>query len=174
MKAGYLPTACEKPNIVPVHKKGNKQILNNYGPVSVLPICCKLFEKIIFDTIFKHLTVNKLLNLNQSGFVPGDSCIRQLTSITHEMYASFDVNPPLEVRGVFLDISKAFDQVWHEGLIHKIKCMGVKGVLLALTESFLFERQQRVVLNGQEYEWLTIKAGVSQCSILGPLFFYIY
>ena len=52
--------------------------------------------------------------------------------------------------------------------------MGVKGDLLALTESFLFERQQRVVLNGQEYEWVTIKAGVSQCSVLGTLFFYIY
>ena len=75
----------------------------------------------------------------------------------------------------FLDISKAFDPVWHEGLIYKIKCMGVKGNLLALIESFLFERQQRVVLNGQESEWLTIKAGVHQGSILGPLlFFFIY
>ena len=72
---------------------------------------------------------------------------------------------------VFLDISKAFDRVWHEGLIYKIKCMGVKGDLLALTESFLFKRQQRVVLNGQESEWPTIKAGVPQGLILGPLFF---
>ena len=104
----------------------------------------------------------------------GDSCLHRLTSIIHEMYASFDANPSLVVRGVFLDISKAFDRVWHEGLIYKIKCMGVKGDLLALIESFLFERQQRVVLNGQESEWLTIKAGVPQGSILGPLFFYIY
>ena len=75
----------------------------------------------------------------------------------------------------FLDISKAFDRVWHEGLIYKIKCMGVKGDLLALIESFLFERQQRVVLNGQESEWQTIKSGVPQSSILGPLvFLYIY
>ena len=76
--------------------------------------------------------------------------MHQLISITHEIYASFDANPSLEVRGVFLDISKAFDRVWHEGLIYKIKCMGVKGDLLALIEFFLFERQQRVVLNGQE------------------------
>ena len=106
--------------------------------------------------------------------MPGDSCIHQLISIIHEIYASFDANPTLEVRGVLLDISKAIDQVWHEGLIYKIKCKGVKGDLLALTESVLFERQQRVVLNGQESEWLTIKAGVPQGSILGPLFFYIY
>ena len=101
-------------------KKGNKQILNNYRPVFLLPICRKLFEKIIFDTIFQHFTVNKLLNPNQSGFnLVGDSCIRQLLSITHELYASFDANPPLGVRSVFSDISKAFDQVWHEGLLLK-------------------------------------------------------
>ena len=102
------------------------------------------------------------------------SCIHQLISIIHEICASFDANPSLEVRGVFINISKAFDRVWHEGLIYKIKCMGVKGDLLSLIESFLFERQQRVVLNGQESEWLTIKAGVPQGSILGPLFFFIY
>ena len=66
-------------------KKGNKQILNNYGPVSLLPICSKLFEKIIFHTIFQHLTVNKLLNPNQLGFMPGDSCIHRLFSITQEI-----------------------------------------------------------------------------------------
>ena len=108
------------------------------------------------------MTANKLLNPNQSGFMPGDSCIHQLISIIHEIYASFDANPSLEARDVFLDTSEAFDRVWHEGLIDKIKCMGVKGDLLGLIESFLFERQQRVVLNGQESEWLTIKAGVPQ------------
>ena len=114
---------------------------------------------------------NKLLNPNQSGFMPGDSCIHQLISITHEIYASFDANPSLEVRGVFLDISKAFDRAWHEGLIYKIKCVGIKGDLLALIEASLFKRQQRVVLNGQESECLMIKAVVPQGSILGPLFF---
>ena len=76
----------------------------------------------------------------------------------------------LEVRGVFLDISKTFDREWHEGRIYKIKCMGVQGDSLTLTESFSFKRQQRIVLNGKESEWLGIKAGVSQGSIVGPLF----
>ena len=75
---------------------------------------------------------------------------------------------------MFLDISKAFDRLWHEGRIYKINCMGVKGNLPALIESFLFERQQSVVLIGQESEWLTIKAGVSHRSVLGSLFIYIY
>ena len=68
--------------------------------------------------------------------MPGDSRIHQLISITHEIYASFDVNPSLEVRGVFLDINKAFDRIWHEGLIYKIKCIGVKGDLLSLMNLF--------------------------------------
>ena len=106
--------------------------------------------------------------------MPSDSCIHQLISITHEKYASFDANSSLQGRGIFLDISKAFDRVWHEGLFYKIKCIGVKGDLLALIEFFLFERQQRVALNGQEFEWLTIKVDVSQGSVLGPLLFYIY
>ena len=101
LKAGYFSTAWKKANIVPVHKKGNKRILNNYQPVSLLPICNKLFEKIIFDTIFQNITVNKLLNRNLSGFMPGESCIHQLISVTYEMYASFDANPSLEVRDVF-------------------------------------------------------------------------
>ena len=87
-------------------------------------------------TQFPTLDVNQLLNPNQSGFMPGDSCIHQLISVIHERYASFDANPSLEVRGVFLDISKAFNWLWHEGLIYKVKCMGVKGDLLALIESF--------------------------------------
>ena len=105
---------------------------------------------------------NKLLNPNQSGFMPGDSCIHQLISITYEIYASFDANPSSEVIGVFLDISKAFHRVWHEGLTYEIKCLGVKHDLPALIESFLCVRQQRVILNGEESEWLTIKAGVDQ------------
>ena len=98
-----------------------------------------MFEEVSYDTIFQHLTVNKLLNPNQSHFMPGDSCIHQLISITYEIYASYDVNASLEVRDVSLDISKAFDQVCHEAFIYKVKCIGVKGDLLALVESFLFE-----------------------------------
>ena len=98
----------------------------------------------------------------------------QLLSITHEIYTSFDCNPSLEVRGVFLDISKAFDKVWHKGLIYKLQSVGISGNLLNLITSFLDNRFQRVLLNGQESGWLPIKAGVPQGSILGPLFFLVY
>ena len=123
--------------------------MNNYQPIPLLPVFGKIFEKIIFNKPYKFLLEEKLLNPNQSGFRPSDSCINQLIAITHEIFKAFDCNPPLEVRSVFLDISKAFDKVWHEGLIYKIKSMGVSGQLLNLRENYLTNRHQRVLLNGQ-------------------------
>ena len=111
---------------------------------------------------------------NQSGFRPGDSTVNQLISITHTISKAFDCNPPLDVRSVYLDISKAFDRVWHEGLIYKLKRCGVSGQLLSLIQSFLDGRKQRTVLNGQCSSWGDILAGVPQSSILGPLFFLVY
>ena len=80
--------------------------------------------------------------------------MHKLISITHEI--AFDANPSLEAKGVFLDISKAFDSVWHKWLLYKIECMGK---LLNLIKSFLFDRQQRVALNVQESDWMALKAG---------------
>ena len=116
----------------------------------------------------------KLLNPNQSGFRPSASCINQLLAITHEIFEAFDCNPPLEVRSVFLDISKAFDKVWHESLLYKLESMGISPELHNLLENYLSGRFQRVILNGQFSSWKPILAGVTQDSILGPLLFLIY
>ena len=97
-----FPSEWKKANVVPVHKKSDKQSLKNYRPISLLPIFGKIFERIIYNNIFEYLTTNKLISDNQSGFKPGDSCVNQLLSITHEIYHSLDNG--LEVRGVFLDI----------------------------------------------------------------------
>ena len=115
-----------------------------------------------------------LVNSNQSGFHPSDSCINQLLAITHEIFEAFDCNPSLEIRSVFLDISKAFDKVWHEGLLYKLKSMGISGELYNLLESYLSGRFQRVLLNGQSSSWKLVLAGVPQGSILGPLLFLVY
>ena len=93
----------------------------------------------------------------------------------HSICADFDHNPSLEVRGNFLDISKAFNKVWHEGLLYKLESIGISGNLLNLFHSFLNDRYQRVVINGQHSDWAPILAGVPQGSILvGPLLFLIY
>ena len=124
--------------------------------------------------MYNFLLNENLLNPNQSGFCPSDSCINQLIAITHEIFEAFDCNPPLEVRSVFLDISKAFDKVWHEDLLFKIKSMGISGELYNLLENYLSGRVQRVILNGQTSTWQPVLAGVPQGSILGPLLFLIY
>ena len=105
-----------------------------------------------------------------------DDTLRRETSlsITHTIFKAFDCNPPLDVRSVYLDISKAFDRVWHDGLIYKLKRCNVSGQLLFLIQSFLKDRKQRTVLNGQSSNWGDISAGVPQGSILGPLFFLVY
>ena len=88
------------------------------------------------------------------------------------IHSSLDIK--LEVRSVYLDMSKAFDKVWHEGLIFKLKQNGIDGKLLGLFESYLCNRKQRVVINGSESVWGKIDAGVPQGSVLGPLLFLIY
>ena len=120
------------------HKKKDKRCINNYRPLSLLPICGKIFEHIVYSPVYLYLENNDLLNPHQSGFRPNDCYIYitviyiQLLSIVHSIYADFDHNPSLEVRGNFLDISKAFDKVWHEGLLYKLESLGISGNLLNL------------------------------------------
>ena len=149
-------------------------MIENYRPISLLPLCGKIFEKIIFNNLYKHLTTHHLITKNQSGFRPGDSTTNQLIDLVNEIHCAFDNTKSLEVRAIFLDISKAFDKVWHEGLIFKMRQNGVSGLLLKLFQSYLNNRKQRVVLNGFSADYCNIESGVPQGSVLGPLLFLIY
>ena len=108
---GTFPDIWKRSTIISVHKKGDMQIFDNYRPVSLLPIFGKNFEKILFNSIIDFLVENNLFNSNQSGCRPNDSCESQLLSIVQDIYSLFDCHPSLKVRGIFLDISKAFDSV---------------------------------------------------------------
>ena len=144
---GIFPSEWKKDNIVAIHKKGGKQTLKIYRLVSLLPICGKILERLMFNEMLKFFIENALISSNQFGFKPGDSCVNQLVSITHEIYKSFDEGH--EVGGVFLDVSKSFDKVWHDDIIFKLAQNGISRNLLKLLRDFLSERRQRVVLNNQ-------------------------
>ena len=108
--------------------------------------------------MFEFFSENELISHNQSGFKPGDSCINQLLCITHDIYQSLDDG--LETRGVFLDISKAFDKVWHKGLLVMLKQNSISGNLLHDITDFLFQSKQRVVLNENHSCWTKIEVGI--------------
>ena len=120
-----FPDCSKKANVVPIHEKESTNLPKNYRPkwlwvrfplqsISLVPIFRKIHERIIFKELFNHFHQNKLFTRYQSGFLHGDSSISQLLSIVHEINSSFDCDPTTDVSEVFLDISKAFDKVWHE------------------------------------------------------------
>ena len=129
-------------------------------------------EKLIFDNLYTYIFNNNFISDKQSGYRKGDSTIKQLLSITHEIHKAIDNKH--EVRAVFLDISKAFDSVWHEGLLFKLKRIGIEGDMIGVIESFLSDRKQRVTIDGKFSEWVDVQAGVPQGSLLGPLLFLVF
>ena len=160
--------------MTPIFKKGDKQLIKNYRPISLLLICGKILEKIIFNNLFAYLHRNNLISKNQSGFHPGDSTTNQLLYLLDEIHQAFDSTKSLVVRAVFLDISKAFDKVWHDRLIFKLEQNGISGNLLRLLQNYLDDRKQRVVINGSYSDYSNIESGVPQGSVLGPLLFLVY
>ena len=123
LHTGLFPDNWKKASVLPIHRKESRQLKKNYRRILPLPVCGKIYEKVIFDTMYRHFTDNQLLTPNQSGFRPGDSTVNQLLYITQKIYTAFEEFPSRETRAVFLDISKAFNKVWHEGLVFKLKTM---------------------------------------------------
>jgi hypothetical protein len=169
---GIFPDCWKRANVSPVFKKNDKQSKKNYRPISLLPGLSKIIERVVYKQLYEYCSANNYLNERNSGFKKNDSTTCQLLHIVNEIYTSIDKGD--EVCVVFLDVSKAFDRVWHEGLLYKLKRIGVSGALLRWFESYLTGRKQRVVVQGSSSDWKSINAGVPQGSILGPLLFLVY
>ena len=139
-------------------RRNNRQLKSNYRPVSLLNAFSKIIEKVLFIRLYNFLLDISFLNALQSGFRPGDSTVNQLVYLVHNEM-------------VYLDISKAFDRVWHKGLLYKLESIGIRDPLVSWFKSYLSHRKQRVVIDGQSSNWSNVSAGVSQGSVLGLLLF---
>lgn len=172
LSKGIFPSMWKLANVIPIFKKDDRQLKVNYRPVSLLISLSKISEKIVFIRLYNFLLEIHFLSPFQSGFRPGDSTVNQLVFMVHKIYEALELGK--EIRMVFLDISKAFDKVWHKGLLRKLESLGVRDPLLKWIKSYLTGRKQRVIIDGQSSDWKQIEAGVPQGSVLGPLLFLIY
>ena len=166
-----VPLLWKEANVTPIFKKDDPYVVSNYRPISLLSAVGKVLERVVHKHLFNYIRDHEILSALQSGFIPGDSTVNQLVDVYNTFCKSLDEGK--EVRAVFCDISKAFDRVWHRGLLFKLESIGVSDSLLLWFKSYLADRKQRVVLPGAVSAWKYIKAGVPQGSILGPLLFLI-
>ena len=143
-RLGQYPSAWKLANVLPLFKKDDRQLTINYLPVSLLPSLSKICEKVAFFYLFNFLNMTCFFYKFQSGFRPWDSTLMQLVNIVHEIYEALEEGS--EMRTVFLDISKAFDRVWHCCLIVKLRSIGVERTLFNWLLSYLSCHKQRVII----------------------------
>ena len=173
LKESCFQDCCKVSSVVPVFKNvGERSTAKNYCPVSLLSVVSKVFEKLVNNRIVDHLEKCDLFSDFQYGFRYSRSTADLLTVVSDRIARAF--NRPGTTRAVALDISKAFDRVWHVGLLHKLKSYGISGQILGLISSFLSNRRLRVVLDGKPSQECPVNAGVPQGSILGPTLFLLY
>ena len=170
---GHFPDIWKVAHISAIYKRsGPKNDKTSYRPISILPTLSKVCEAIVHERLLSHCIYHDIISERQAAYLKGDSTISQLVYIVHLIRSCWGSSKI--VQGAFLDISAAFDKVWHNGLIAKLSQIGIDGSFLDFFKSYLRNRKQCVIIDGVKSNFLDVTAGVPQGSRLGPLLFIIY
>ena len=155
-----------------IHKKGDKQSLGNYWPVSITSVPSKVLESMVRDWLLQHLTDHELLHSAQYKFLLKQWCTSQLLEVLDDWNTAIEDGQPVDV--CYLDFAKAFDLVPHGLLLRKLKAYGITGNPLTWIESFLSGSLRRVLVQEGSSDWCLVTSGILQGSVLGPTLFIIY
>ena len=171
LRTGVFPSELKLARVVPIFKAGDSSALTNYRPISVLTFFTKVFEKIVYNKLFNFISDNNILYDHQYGFRKGRSIQQAIITLVDRITKSQDIGDI--VITLLIDLKKAFDTIDHRILLRKLYSYGIRGTMFKWIESYLTGRSQYVIFDGKVSETRSIKCGVPQGSILGPLLFIL-